>query len=52
MATVVLIPGLLSDGFVWRAVTSALPAAKVADVTSQISIAQMARDILAHRRAS
>lgn len=47
MTTVVLIPGLLSDGFVWRAVTSALPAAKVADVTTQDSIAQMARDILA-----
>ena len=50
MPTVVLIPGLVSDAFVWAKVTASLPhhmAAVVADVTTQASIADMARDLLA-----
>lgn len=46
MPTVLLIPGLVSDGFVWTAVTAMLPSV-VADVTSQASIPDMARDLLA-----
>jgi protocatechuate 4,5-dioxygenase alpha subunit len=49
MATVLLIPGLVSDGFVWAAAAVALaplPVA-VADVTTQASIADMARSLLA-----
>lgn len=45
MTTVLLIPGLVSDGFVWAAVTSALPSV-VADVTTQSTIPDMARDLL------
>ena len=50
MPTVVLIPGLVSDAFVWARVTATLPhdmATVVADVTTQASIADMARDLLA-----
>ena len=46
MPTVLLIPGLVSDDFVWSAVTAALPSV-VADVTTQTSIPEMARDLLA-----
>lgn len=46
MPTVLLIPGLVSDGFVWAAVTAMLPSV-VADVTTQASIPDMARDLLA-----
>jgi protocatechuate 4,5-dioxygenase alpha subunit len=46
MTTFLLIPGLVSDGFVWSAVTAAQPAA-VADVTTQATIPEMARDLLA-----
>lgn len=46
MPTVLLIPGLLSDGFVWSGVSAALPSI-VADVTTQASIPDMARDLLA-----
>lgn len=46
MPTVLLIPGLVSDAFVWTAVTAALPSV-VADVTTQTSIPDMARDLLA-----
>lgn len=45
MTTVLLIPGLVSDGFVWAAVTSALPSV-VADITTQSTIPDMARDLL------
>ena len=46
MPTLLLIPGLVSDGFVWTVVTAMLPSV-VADVTSQASIPDMARDLLA-----
>ncbi len=46
MATVLLIPGLVSDAFVWAGVTAALPSV-VADVTTQASIPDMARALLA-----
>lgn len=46
MPTVVLIPGLVSDGYVWASVTAAMPCV-VADVTTQTSIPDMARDLLA-----
>jgi len=49
MTTVLLIPGLVSDGFVWAAAVSALaplPVA-IADVTTQTSIEDMARSLLA-----
>lgn len=49
MATVLLIPGLVSDGFVWTAATAALDPLPVvvADVTTQASIEDMARSLLA-----
>lgn len=48
MTRVVLIPGLLSDGLVWRGLGERLGAqAVIADVTRQASIAQMAADLLA-----
>lgn len=49
MVTLVLIPGLVSDAFVWRATVAAisdLPCV-VVDVTTQTSIPDMARDLLA-----
>lgn len=46
MAIVLLIPGLVSDSFVWAGVTAALPSV-VADVTTQTSIPDMARALLA-----
>lgn len=46
MPTVLMIPGLVSDAFVWAGVTAALPG-QVADVTGQSSIREMARDLLA-----
>ncbi len=48
MATVLLIPGLVSDGFVWAAAAAALaplPVA-IADATMQDSIEDMARSLL------
>jgi len=49
MTTVVLIPGLVSDGFVWTAAAAALAPLPVviADVTTQNSIEDMARSLLA-----
>lgn len=48
MTRFVLIPGLLSDGFVWQALADRLgAAASVADLTRQPSIAGMAADLLA-----
>ncbi len=50
MVRFLLIPGLVSDGFVWGALRAALPAslpAEVADVTAQATITDMARDLLA-----
>ena len=51
MPTVVLIPGLVSDAYVWAGVSAALPKdalpSVVADVTTQTSIPQMAADLLA-----
>lgn len=47
MPTVLLIPGLVSDAYVWTGVTARLPSL-VADVTSQTSIPQMASDLLAN----
>lgn len=52
MATVLLIPGLVSDGFVWDAAAAALaplPVA-VADVTTQASIEDMASSLLARHQ--
>lgn len=46
MPTVLLIPGLVSDGFVWAGVTALVPSV-VADVTTQATIPEMARDLLA-----
>ncbi|MCB1389797.1 MAG: alpha/beta hydrolase [Rhodobacteraceae bacterium] len=43
--TVVLIPGLLCDGYCWEPVTTRLDAS-VADVSTQDSLTQMARDQL------
>lgn len=52
MTTVLLIPGLVCDRFVWSAATSALAdvAVAIADVTTQDSIAEMARDLLARHQ--
>jgi protocatechuate 4,5-dioxygenase alpha subunit len=49
MVTVVLIPGLVSDGHVWADAVAALAplAVVVADVTTQDSIPDMARSLLA-----
>lgn len=47
MTTVLLIPGVVSDGFVWTAAQAALPGAVVADVTSQPTIVAMAADLMA-----
>lgn len=49
MVTVVFVPGLVSDAFVWRAAISALGdlPSVVADVTTQAGIPDMARDLLA-----
>lgn len=50
MPTVLLIPGLVSDDFVWSGVLAALRdilPTVVADVTSQTSIPQMASELLA-----
>lgn len=49
MATVLLIPGLVSDGFVWAAAAAALAPLPVvvADVTTQATIEDMARSLLA-----
>ena len=48
MTRFVLIPGLLSDGFVWQVLADRLGAsAQIADVTRQASIVQMAADLLA-----
>lgn len=44
-ATVLLVPGLLSDGVVWRHVLSRLPA-HVADLTTQSSLTEMAQACL------
>lgn len=47
MTRFVMIPGLLSDGMVWQALADRLgPAAMVADMTRDVSIADMARGIL------
>lgn len=46
MSTVLLVPGLLSDGHVWRAVLDRLPDAQVADLSTQRSMTEMARDCL------
>lgn len=45
--TVLLIPGLLCDGHVWEPVLARLPGAKVADLSTQDNITEMARDLLA-----
>lgn len=47
MSTVLLIPGLLSDRFVWEAVLERLPDAPVADLSTQRHLSDMARDCLA-----
>lgn len=47
MSTVLLIPGLLSDRFVWEAVLERLPDAQVADLSTQRHLSDMARDCLA-----
>ncbi|WP_322891869.1 MULTISPECIES: alpha/beta fold hydrolase [unclassified Yoonia] len=52
MTTLVFIPGLVSDAFVWRAAIAAvgdLPCV-VADVTTQPGIPDMARDLLARHQ--
>jgi protocatechuate 4,5-dioxygenase alpha subunit len=49
MTTFLLIPGLVSDEFVWSQ-TRALTTATVADVTHQASIPDMARDLLARHK--
>lgn len=52
MPTVLLIPGLVSDGFVWAGVQAALRdtlPTVVADLTTQTSIPQMAADLLAQQ---
>ena len=46
MSTVLLIPGLLCDGFVWEAVLERLPDAHVADLSTQRHLSDMARDCL------
>lgn len=46
MSTALLIPGLLSDGFVWTELTTRMPQARVADLSTQDSITDMARDCL------
>lgn len=46
MPTVLLIPGLVSDEFVWAALTATFPSV-VADVTTQPTIPDMARALLA-----
>ena len=43
--TVLLVPGLLSDGVVWRHVQARLPA-RVADLTSQSTLTEMAQSCL------
>lgn len=51
MTTVLFVPGLLSDGHVWRAAEGAVQAAGLAtataDLTTQATIHDMARDLLA-----
>ena len=49
MVKVILVPGLISDAFVWQAAIAALRdmPCEVADVTTQASIPDMARDMLA-----
>jgi len=44
--TILLIPGLLCDGFCWQPVTARLKA-EVADLSTQDNLTQMARDLLA-----
>ncbi len=44
--TVVLIPGLLCDAYVWQPVLARIGAAKVADLTTQRSITEMAQSCL------
>ncbi len=46
MPTLLLIPGLVSDAFVWHGVTARIPAV-VADVSIQATITAMAQDLLA-----
>lgn len=45
--TVLLIPGLLCDRFVWEALLERLPDAEVADLSTQRNLSEMARDCLA-----
>ena len=45
MTTLLLIPGLVSDDFVWRSLQPLRPAV-VACITQQASIPEMARDLL------
>lgn len=45
--TTILIPGLLCDRLVWEPVLARLPAAVVADLSTQDNLTQMARDLLA-----
>lgn len=54
MKTVLLIPGLVSDRFVWEATLSALSGVPsvVADVTSQPTITAMAEDLLTRHSGS
>lgn len=46
MTTTLLIPGLLCDAFCWEATLARLPEAKVADLSTQDDLTQMARDLL------
>lgn len=46
MPHIILIPGLICDAHVWNATQKAVPNAKVADVTTQDSISEMANDLL------
>ena len=46
MAQLLLIPGLLCDATVWEPMLRAVPGAAVADLTTQDTIPQMARDCL------
>lgn len=46
MTTILLIPGLLCDRFVWEPVLDRLPQAQVADLSTQDNLTRMARDLL------
>jgi hypothetical protein len=50
MTTLLLIPGLVSDDFVWRSLQTLRPAV-VACITQQASIPEMARDLLTRTQA-